>query len=53
MSIHSRHWRSAKREDVVCQYAVETGDQPNGRLLYVNRQYKLEVTGGQPYGSLP
>ena len=52
MSIHSRNWRSAEREVVVCQYTVETssaerevvvcqytvesGDQPDARLLYVN-----------------
>ena len=36
MSIQSINWRSAEREAVVCQYTVETGDQPNGRLLYVN-----------------
>ena len=33
MSVHSRHLRSAEREDVVCQYEVYIGDQPNGRLL--------------------
>ena len=31
-----RNWRSAEREAVVCQYTVDTGDQPNGRLLYFN-----------------
>ena len=43
MSIHSRHWRSGGREVVVCQYTVDTGEQPNGRLLYVNTQEKLEI----------
>ena len=38
MSIHSRHLTSAGREVVLCQYRLETGDQPNGRLLYVDTQ---------------
>ena len=48
MSIHGRNWRSAKREAVVCQYTVETGDPANGRMLYVNTQKTLEIsrTGG-------
>ena len=48
MSIHGRNWRSDEREDVVCQYTVDTEDQPNGRLLYVNTKYTLEIsrTGG-------
>ena len=65
MLIHSRYWRSAEREVVVCRYTVETGDQPNGRLLYVDTQLKLEIsrtggcfmsihsnTGDQPNGRL-
>ena len=43
MSIQSRNWRSAGREVVVCQYTVDTGEQPNGSLLYVNTQEKLEI----------
>ena len=48
MSIRSIHWRSAEREAVVGQYKVYTGDQPNGRMLYVNTNYTLEIsrTGG-------
>ena len=48
MSIHGRNWRSAEWEAVVCQYKVYTGDQANGRMLYVNTNYTLEIsrTGG-------
>ena len=48
MSIHGRNLRSAEREAVVFQYTVDTGDQPNGMLLYVNTNYTLEIsrTGG-------
>ena len=48
MSTHRRHWKSAELEVIVCRYTVETGDQPNGRLLYVDTQLKLEIsrTGG-------
>ena len=48
MSIQIIHWRSAEREAIVCQYKVYTGDQANGRMLYVNTNYTLEIsrTGG-------
>ena len=44
MSIHRRHWKSAEREFVAFRYTVETGDQPDARLLYVNTQYILEIS---------